>query len=189
MPRKKITHDLSRESIMQTARVEFVQKGFQQVSMRGIAKLLGCSHGAIYYHFKNKAELFYGIVETDFSRLNQQLDEIINETEKSDDKLYRVLIQFIKFGLNHQSQYEMMFMLRNTEVDSLSQTAANQSYQKFAETVQFLSSKPLKIKDIWSAFIALHGFVSHYRGYVEDFEEVRAAAESHVTFIIRGLLD
>jgi len=174
---------------MQTARAEFVEKGFQQVSMRGIAKLLGCSHGAIYYHFKNKAELFYGIVESDFSRLNQLLDEIVKGTEESHDKLYRVLLQFIKFGLDHQSQYEMMFMLRNTEVDSLSQTAANQSYQKFAETVQSLSGKPLEIKEIWSAFIALHGFVSHYRGYAKDFEEVQNAAESHVTFIIRGLTD
>jgi len=172
---------------MQTARAEFVKKGFQQVSMRGIAKLLGCSHGAIYYHFKNKAELFYGIVEADFSSLNQQLEEIATGSEAKLDKLQSILTRFIEFGLNNQSQYEMMFMLRNTEVDSLSQTAANKSYQNFAETVQSLSDKRLEIKDIWSAFIALHGFVSHYHGYVENYEAAQSAAESHVRFVVRGL--
>ncbi|MEH7248292.1 hypothetical protein V7114_16065 [Neobacillus niacini] len=78
-------------------------------------------------------------------------------------------------------------MVRNTEVDSLSQTAANHSYQMFAQTVQSLSKKKLKIIDVWSAFLALHGFVSHYRGYVDNFEEAKLAAESHVNFIIKGL--
>ena len=78
-------------------------------------------------------------------------------------------------------------MVRNTEVDSLSQEAANLCYQKFAQTVQSLSKKKLKIIDVWSAFLALHGFVSHYRGYVDHFDEAKLAAKSHVKFIIKGL--
>jgi AcrR family transcriptional regulator len=186
-PRKTTSKELTREIILQKARTQFVEKGFQQVSMRSIAKLLGCSHGAIYYHFKNKAELFYAIVEDDFFVLNNLLEESIQGPEDDSIKLYNVLIQFIEFGLNNQSQYEIMFMVRNTEVDSLSQEAANLCYQKFAQTVQSLSKKQLKIIDVWSAFLALHGFVSHYRGYVEHFDEAKLAAESFVNFIIKGL--
>lgn len=186
-PRKITSQELTKEIILQKARSQFVQKGFQQVSMRSIAKLLGCSHGAIYYHFKNKAELFYAIVEEDFSKLNNRLEETIQESEDDLTKLFNVLIRFIEFGLNHQSQYEIMFSIRNTEVDSLSQVAANHSYQKFAQTVQSVSKKKLDIIDVRSAFIALHGFVSHYRGYVDNFEEARLAAELHVKFIIKGL--
>lgn len=186
-PRKIASQELTREIILQKARTQFVEKGFQQVSMRSIAKVLDCSHGAIYYHFKNKAELFYAIVEEDFSKLINRLEETIQESEDDATKLFNVLIRFIEFGLNHQSQYEIMFLIRNTEVDSLSQAAANHCYQKFAEAVQALSKKKLKIIEVWSAFIALHGFVSHYRGYVDNFEEVKLAAESHVKFIIKGL--
>ncbi|MBS4210038.1 TetR/AcrR family transcriptional regulator [Bacillus sp. FJAT-50079] len=186
-PRKTASKELTREIILQKARTQFIEKGFQRVSMRSIAKLLDCSHGALYYHFKNKADLFYAIVEEDFAVLNNLIEESIQGPEDDSTKLYQILIRFIEFGINHQSQYEIMFMVRNTEVDSLSQEAANLSYHKFAQTVQALSENKLKIIDIWSAFLALHGFVSHYRGYVAHFDDVKLAAESHVHFIMKGL--
>ncbi len=187
-PRKKTaSHELTKEMILQKARIQFVEKSFQQVSMRSIAKELGCSHGAIYYYFKNKAELFYKIVEDDFSQLNKRLEETINESVDDSTKLFNVLIRFIEFGLNHQSQYEIMFLVRNTEVDGLSQAAANESYQHFAQTIQSLLNKTVKISEIWSAFLSLQGFVSQYRGYVNNFEEAKLAATLHVDFIIKGL--
>lgn len=187
-PRKKVSQELTKEIILQTARTEFIEKGFQQVSMRGIAKLLGCSHGAIYYHFKNKAELFYAIVEDDFSKLNNRLKATMEGTEEDSTKLYHVFLNYIEFGLNHQSQYELMFLVRNREVDSLSQDSANHSYHKFAQAVQSLSNNKLTISEVWSVFIALHGFVCLHLGVVNDFTEAKEAARAHVNFIIKGLL-
>ena len=57
----------------------FAQSGYQHVSMRKIAQELNYSHGALYYHFKNKAELFYAIISRDFSLLNKLLIQIMNE--------------------------------------------------------------------------------------------------------------
>ncbi|WP_261178486.1 TetR/AcrR family transcriptional regulator [Anaerobacillus sp. CMMVII] len=156
--------------------------------MRMIAKQLGCSHGALYYHFKNKAELFYGVVEEDFTKLNKLVEEEVQSSEDDETKIFHIFLRFIEFGLNHQSQYEIMFMTRNSEVDSLNQQAAYQSYQKFAHCVQSLAPKKLSIKDIWAAFISLHGFVSYYRGYVGCFEEAKLPAEGHVEFVLKGLL-
>jgi AcrR family transcriptional regulator len=186
-PRKPSSQELTREMIINEAHTQFVEKDFHQVSMRSIAKQLGCSHGAIYYHFKNKAELFYVILEVYFSALNNTLEEIVIGSDDNSIKLQHVFLSFIEFGLNHQSQYEIMFLIRNTEVDSLSQEAANLSYEKFAQAVQSLSMNKLLIKDIYSAFIALHGFVCHYRGYVKNFEEAKEAANSHVDFIVKAL--
>lgn len=185
--RKKAINELTRELIIQKARALFVDKGYQQVSMRSIANQLDCSHGAIYYHFSSKAELFYAIVEEDFSKLNRRLEETITGNEVKEDKLFLVLYRFIEFGLNHQSQYEIMFLVRNNEVDSLSQNAANDSYEKFAQAISELSDHKLDYKDIYSAFLALHGFVTHYRGYAEDFESAQSAAKAHVQFILKGL--
>lgn len=185
--RKTASQELTREIIIQKAQIEFIEKGFQQVSMRSIAKRLGCSHGAIYYYFKNKAELFYAIVEDDFTKLINLLEETIQGPEDNSTKLYNILLRYIEFGLDHQSQYEIMFSVRNSEVDSLSQLAANECYEKFAQAVQSLSKEKIAIKDIWSAFLSLHGFVSHYSGYVKNFEEAKLIAESHANFIIKGL--
>ena len=186
-PRKAGTQELTRDIIVQKARIMFVEKGYQAISMRGLAKELACSHGAIYYHFKNKAELFYAIVDEGFAALNQRIEETLKGNEQENQKLHRLMLRFIEFGLDNQSQYEMMFMQREKEVDSLSRQAANLSYEKFAQAVQALSANKLKLSSIWFAFLSLHGFVSHYHGVVDGFAPAETAAEYHVQFIINGL--
>ncbi|MDD1505508.1 TetR/AcrR family transcriptional regulator [Lysinibacillus sp. CNPSo 3705] len=186
-PRKPSTKDLTKEMIINEAHKQFITKDFHQVSMRSIAKELGCSHGAIYYHFKNKAEIFYAIVSDYFSELNNTLDENMNGPEDHYTKLLNVFVGFMAFGLNNQSQYELMFIMRDSEIDGLSQEAANLSYEKFAQAVQSLSRKELLISDIHSTFIALHGFVTHYRHYVKNYEEAKEAVDIHAKFLIKAL--
>ncbi|MEK5039762.1 TetR/AcrR family transcriptional regulator [Sporosarcina sp. FSL K6-3457] len=184
---KSTSQELTKEMIVQQARTLFVEKGFHDVSMRSIAKQVGCTHGALYYHFKNKVELFNAIVKVDFTELNILLEDTVQGPGEDVVKLKNVFLCFIQFGLNNQSQYEFMFVARYAEVDSLSQEAAFLSYQKFAESVQALSSSRLAVKDVWSAFLALHGFVVHHRGFVKNFKEAKVSAESHVEFILKGL--
>lgn len=78
-PRKSVDKELSREMILDVARILFVKDGYEHVSMRKIAKELGYSHGALYYHFKNKAELFYALVADGFLLLNQRLEEVMEK--------------------------------------------------------------------------------------------------------------
>lgn len=136
-PRKPSSQELTREMIINEAGMQFMEKDFRQGSMRSIAKELGCSHGAIYYYFKNKAELFYVIIAEYFAELNKLLDEAVAGTEDYQTKLNRVFLGFMEFGLTHQPQYEYMFMLRSKEVDGLSQEAANLSFEKFVHKVLF----------------------------------------------------
>lgn len=184
---QKATRELTKDLIIQQARSLFIDKGYHNVSMRSIARKMGYSHGALYYHFKNKAALFFTIIEVDFSKLNERLEETLQGPEEDQIKLYNIFLRFIEFGLNHQSQYDIMFVVRNTEVDGLAQNIAHRSYEKFAQAVQSLSAVKLTVSEVWSAFIAVHGFVAHYRGYVENFEEAQGAAKSHVNFILKGL--
>jgi len=186
-PRKPSTQELTREMIVSEAHKQFIEKDFQQVSMRSIAKELGCSHGAIYYHFKNKAELFYVIIGEYFSELNNILDVTVNGLEDNQTKLHNIFVGYMAFGLNHQSQYELMFMMKNNEIDGLSQEAANLSYQKFAQSVQSISNNKLLNSDVYSTFIALHGFVVHYRHYVKSYEEAKEAVNIHAKFLKKAL--
>ncbi|MGE7947404.1 TetR/AcrR family transcriptional regulator [Lysinibacillus sp. NPDC093688] len=186
-PRKPSTKDLTKEMIINEAHKQFITKDFQQISMRSIAKELGCSHGAIYYHFKNKAEIFYAILSDYFTELNNTLDENMNGPEDHTTKLLNVFVGYMAFGLNNQSQYELMFIMRDSEIDGLSQEAANHSYEKFAQSVQSLSQAELLISDIHSTFIALHGFVAHYRHYVKNYEEAKEAVDVHAKFLIKAL--
>lgn len=173
---------------MDAARALFREKGYQHVSMRQIAQALNYSHGAIYYHFKNKADLFYAMVKQDFSLLDDAFQQVMEQALEPLEKMRELLLGYIRFGLTHQNHYEIMFLLNDEEVKSCLEEAPNQSYERFANAVHSLCGNKASVKEIWSVFIALHGFVTHYCRSNQTYEDVRTLAESHVSFIIKGLL-
>lgn len=187
-PRKSVQQELTREMIMDAARDLFVANGYQHVSMRQIAKELDYSHGAIYYHFKNKAELFYELVEEHFQMLDQKLDEIMDQDLNPKEKLKEILLGFIEFGLTHQSHYEIMFLIKDEEVRNFINQGPNKSYERFAKNVHFLCGNKATIQNIWSLFLSLHGFVTHYLRHVNGYEDVKQMAQAHVEFLMGAFL-
>lgn len=53
----------TRNQLLDAAERMFLEKGFSHTSLADIAKAAGMTRGAIYWHFKNKAELFEAMVE------------------------------------------------------------------------------------------------------------------------------
>jgi AcrR family transcriptional regulator len=188
MARRKAQQELTRDMIMDTARDLFVLNGYQHVSMRQIAKELGCSHGAIYYHFKNKAELFYALVVSHFDLLEEKLDEILNRKIENIEKLKAIMHGYIEFGLTHQRHYEIMFLTKDEEVRNYLNEKPMIVYEKFAKNLYSLSNQKLLLRDIWAIFISLHGFVSHYIGHVVGYDDVKDAATYHVNFLLKGVI-
>lgn len=187
--RKVVDQELNREIILDVAREHFVKHGYHHLSLRQIAKELDYSHGAIYYHFKNKADLFYSLVRQGFKKLDLQLEQILTEENTTDvKKLENVLLGFIQFGFQNPSHYEIMFLIKDEEVDALMQEEPNQSYHKFAAAIQMLCGRKASIQIIWSIFLSLHGFISHLIRAHQSYEDVESMAKAHVRFLLKGLL-
>jgi AcrR family transcriptional regulator len=53
---------ITRQTILDTARAMFVEKGFADTSTAAIAKAAGLTDGALFHHFKDKKALFREIV-------------------------------------------------------------------------------------------------------------------------------
>lgn len=185
--RRTTKEELSREMIIETARKLFVENGYEKSSMRQVATVLKCSHGAIYYHFKNKQELFQEIVSADFGKLDLLLDEIMSSPMESKQKYRLILLKYIEFGIRNKSHYEMMFMLKDQEAQGYLHEQPNMTYEKFAASIKILANQSLSIKDIWNLFLSLHGFVSYYCYTTQTYEELQLLAESHVDFLMKGL--
>jgi AcrR family transcriptional regulator len=186
--RRAVDQELTRERILDAARELFVTHGYRNVSMRQIARELGYSHGSIYYHFENKAELFYALLSEGFALLSQRFHEIMRCEERTPKvKLEDILLGFIEFGLTHQSHYEIMFLIKDEEVRSCLRQEPNESYEQFASAVYTLSGEKADISRIWSVFLSLHGFVSHYYKTEQTFSDVESAAKAHVRFLL-GIL-
>jgi AcrR family transcriptional regulator len=187
-PRKSSHEELSKSIILDVARDLFASNGYASLSMRKIANVLQCSHGAIYYHFKNKAEIFYEIVECDFEKLDQELHEVMSDgTTSNDEKLFLLLYRYLKFGLTNQNHYEVMFLIRDDDVKSYLQEGPNKSLQLFGEAISTLVAKPITSKDIYSLFLSLHGFVTHFCRAETNFEDIKDLCKSHAQFLIKAL--
>ncbi len=62
-----------RQAIVMAAKYEFMERGFAQATMDGIALRASTTKRTIYNHFKNKEELFVGIVEFVSQRFLEKL--------------------------------------------------------------------------------------------------------------------
>jgi AcrR family transcriptional regulator len=69
-----------KETIIRAAAILFSQKGFENTRMSEISRMTGAAEGTIFYHFKNKEELFLAILE-EFKQ------DIISEFDRYLDKM------------------------------------------------------------------------------------------------------
>ncbi|CAM3391419.1 MULTISPECIES: TetR/AcrR family transcriptional regulator [Saccharibacillus] len=186
MARRAVEQELSRERILEAARHLFITKGYRAISMRSIGQHLGYSHGSLYYHFKEKAELFYAIVIEDFGYLSSCLNGVMSGPEIDEfTRTELLLLEFIRFGLDHPHQYEIMFMTRDEELLAYCRSEQSRCLDLFASIVRGHLSEGLHTEDSLksiplSLFLSAHGFVSYYIQEKATFEEIRPAAVNHV---------
>jgi TetR/AcrR family acrAB operon transcriptional repressor len=78
----------TRNRIIDTAEQVFYRQGVSRTSLTDIASAAGVSRGAIYWHFKNKSDLFSAM----FDRVKLPLDELVAATldHREPDPLGRI---------------------------------------------------------------------------------------------------
>jgi TetR/AcrR family acrAB operon transcriptional repressor len=109
--------EITRQRIIHAAREMFLLKGVSRTSLEQIASHAGVTRGAVYWHFKNKAELFYAMREQVFLPLIDRMDDTLlsdQELTTDSDPLSRIeksLLDTIK-ELDHdlatRQTYEVM---------------------------------------------------------------------------------
>lgn len=75
--RTKQEAQATRSHILDTAELVFEQRGVSGTSLGEIAKAAGLTRGAIYWHFKDKADLFNAMME----RVTLPLEQTVKDTE------------------------------------------------------------------------------------------------------------
>lgn len=193
MARKAVAQELSRERILKEARELIATNCYRTLTMRSIAKAMGYSHGALYYHFKEKAELFYAMIKEDFALLLlKQRELIMKQNSVSVGLLQTLMLEFIQFGVENPNHYEIMFMINDPELLQYSRTEQAQCMDLFASVTSRILAEQTNSEDKkftlpWNFFMSLHGFISYSIYYNQSFEEVRRLAVEHIQLICSGL--
>ncbi|MCU0689443.1 MAG: TetR/AcrR family transcriptional regulator [Phycisphaerales bacterium] len=100
------------EMILAAARELFVRFGYEAVTMRAIASSIDYTPGALYAHFRDKADLVRALCLHDFGAFNTQLTALqINEADPI-ARICKMGRGYVAFAAAHPRQYEFMFMTK-----------------------------------------------------------------------------
>lgn len=73
--RTKADAAATREALLDAAEAVFLEKGVARTSLEQIARHAGLTRGAVYWHFKNKADLFQAML----GRVRMPFQELVEE--------------------------------------------------------------------------------------------------------------
>ncbi|TVP51346.1 MAG: TetR family transcriptional regulator [Halomonas sp.] len=73
----------TREALLHAAEEVFFAKGVARTSLEQIARHAGLTRGAVYWHFKNKGDLFMALVE----QVRMPFQSLMEEVNKADAKI------------------------------------------------------------------------------------------------------
>ncbi|MBL1269458.1 MAG: TetR family transcriptional regulator [Halomonas sp.] len=73
----------TREALLHAAEEVFFAKGVARTSLEQIARHAGLTRGAVYWHFKNKGDLFMALVE----QVRMPFQSLMDEVDKADAEL------------------------------------------------------------------------------------------------------
>ena len=79
--------DETKDKILNVAANIFSKFGFHKTTVDEIARAAHKAKGSVYYHFKNKEELFQGVIDKEFQILRGELIKAIDSGNNAKEKL------------------------------------------------------------------------------------------------------
>lgn len=186
-----------RRLILDTTRHLLVQEGYQNLSMRKIARAIDYSATSIYLHFDSKDALLHALIDEGMRRLYGVLKQTAHAYPDAPVvRLEALCRQFIRFGLENPEYYEIMFLLHPERMERYppeKYRRARRNLDVIAETLSegseqgdFAVDDPrVAASAIWAS---LHGAVSLMLAERIDVRIDREAfIESTIQQTLRGL--
>jgi TetR/AcrR family transcriptional regulator, acrAB operon repressor len=109
----KLDAELTRQSIIDAAREVFLARGVSRSTLEHIAAQADVTRGAVYWHFKNKTEIFHALRDQVFLPLIDRMDDTLT-VENSDDPLTQIenslcdTIHELNKNIQMRQTYEIM---------------------------------------------------------------------------------
>lgn len=114
MPRAALSQDQVedfRESLCDCATRLFAEQGYEGVTMRALARRLGCSPMTPYRYFQNKAEIFDTVRSAAAQRFGEAIERAVAAHPDHEPRLRAMCHAYVGFALDEPHAYRIMFEL------------------------------------------------------------------------------
>lgn len=109
--RKELEKSEMRGLILKTAMNLFLDKGFENITIRNIAEKIEYSPATIYLYFKNKDEILYTLRSEGFEKLYEHQKSSLKLNDPI-ERLHKHGEAYIQFALENPEYYDLMFMMK-----------------------------------------------------------------------------
>lgn len=104
----------------------FLNKGFNETSMREIAEAAGIGKSTLYDYFPTKADILLSFVEDELQQLTGRVLEIANQNIGAQEKLRQIMFAYMEYLATNEDFY----MKLSVEVQRLAQNSLEQIQRK-----------------------------------------------------------
>jgi AcrR family transcriptional regulator len=116
--RKERQKEELRAKILQAAKVLFIEKGFEETSIRNIAEKIEYSPTTIYLYFKDKDDIFHAVHQEGFKLLLNQYFKPLSHVKAPFERLKAISLAYITFAVENPELYHLMF-INKVVIDSI----------------------------------------------------------------------
>jgi AcrR family transcriptional regulator len=102
MKRTKVDAALTRKMLLDAALNVFSHKGYAQATLEEVAREAGVTRGAIYWHFSNKFEMFYAVLQELYKKADARVKKIIDSDQRPVSKLHQLMREFLLIISNEE---------------------------------------------------------------------------------------
>lgn len=139
----------TRQKLLDAALEIFHRNGVTNTSMQAIADEAGLTRGALYWHFKNKEDLFDALFEQNFAPFNQQLNNIPHQTGNPLVNLHRSFCDLFTLLENDEQQQKFCnvmhlkceYTCKNATITALAQQYHNRYHLQIHNVFAYCCQK------------------------------------------------
>lgn len=183
-----------KQEIINAATDLFYEKGFEKASLRDIARKVGLTQAAIYYHFRNKEEILYTIIETSSNELFFTLKYCLSGNEDPLARLRNAISQHIISIKTKRKGAKIIIedkRFLGGELNKLVKEKEKVVYNLYKNTLEELQrSKKIRECDLTAATFGILGMINWlYHWYrPEKGLSIEQLAEEIINILFSGLL-
>ncbi|MBP3233680.1 MAG: TetR/AcrR family transcriptional regulator [Eubacterium sp.] len=194
MPRDK---SLSHEKVKKAIREEFLEKGYEDASVRSIGARAGMTSAGLYRHYKDKEAMFDAVIEPLVESINTWTRRhkdtkysLVDDKDNNDKDLFgETFIDLVKDVILPQKDEFILLMTHSngTKYENFVHDYVEDNQKEFLEAIRFLKERGYPVLDIseeevhmlLSAYLTacfepiVHGFdaskIDKYLNTVQEF--------------------
>jgi len=156
----------TKTAVLAAARTVFARRGFEGASVREMAQIAGVNNAMIYYHFKDKLQLYRAVLADSFSAFEGIWGhELFRSTATVRRKIGKFVEEFIRFQHGNEELRRIMYMEMANCSDNyqwLADTFFIKSYTRLADLLrEGVRTGELKRCDPVAVIPGLVGIIGH----------------------------